>query len=127
MLNLNFYSFETFFFSSWLIYFSDLSCLFNIFVSNYRPTMCYGDSGGPTFVKKKGRKYKKRTYKVLKAVNSIMDDLCQQFMIGSSISSNKAWILENIQNKADLAFLTRSNRKRRKNTNDLKSGKQIAN
>jgi len=94
---------------------------------NYRPTMCYGDSGGPTFVNKKGRKHKNRTYKVLKAVNSIMDDLCQQFMIGSSISSNKAWIFENLQNKGDRAYLTRSNRKRRKNANDSKFGKRIAN
>lgn len=91
---------------------------------NYRPTMCYGDSGGPTFVKKKGIKHKNRTYKVLKAVNSIMDDLCQQFMIGSSISSNKAWILENIQNKEDLVHLTKSNRKRRTNR---KKSKEVAN
>lgn len=86
--------------------------------------MCYGDSGGPTFVKKKGIKHKNRTYKVLKAVNSIMDDLCQQFMIGSSISSNKAWILENIQNKEDLVHLTKSNRKRR---NNRKKSKEVAN
>merc|ERR1712066_426079 len=78
----------------------------------YRPTMCYGDSGGPTYVVKKNKKGRKLN--LLLGVNSIMDDYCQQFMIASSTSANKRWILSNMQNKDDKKWLIKSLRKRKK-------------
>jgi len=65
-----------------------------------RPTMCYGDSGGPMYKwKKSGKKLmvcknnkcemKRTKVKYLFGVNSIMDDYCQQFMISMNVMTKK--------------------------------------
>ena len=85
--------------------------------------MCYGDSGGPTYIVKKSRKYG-NFYRILKGVNSIMDDYCQQFMIASSVSSNLRWILENVQSQGDIDWLAELDRRRRKSIARKKTRKR---
>lgn len=88
-----------------------------------RPTMCYGDSGGPMYRYQKRKTYicdekrsrcemKRIKQKVLFGINSIMDDYCQQFMISMNVMSrkNKNFIYNTLKKEdREYAFQIRRN------------------